>query len=310
MANPTLAEPDIATLAASLMREPRLAKVLEIKIWGIDVDKKIFSQGAHTIDISRLGARLSGMKCQLALGDIVFVQYALNKARCRVVWQGEKGSSEEGSLGLVCLDEIFCPWISCIPIAMSGTAADSDVTVRESWPKTDRRRYPRFRCAGNVRVSKAGDTMPTTAKMTDIGMGGCYMEIMSPWPVGTVLDAVVSVGGFECAATATVRTAHSMMGNGLEFTTVTPENKLRLERLLSNLSSALAAKEGERAKTPEPQPSFAPQVVQAEAKSPTHPLLASDVEERLEALLALLSRRGVISREDFEEELLRKTKPN
>ena len=301
MPDPVVAEPDIATLAASLMREPRLAKELEVKIWGIDAEKKIFSQNAHTIDISRLGARVHGMRCQLALGEILFVQYALNKARCRVVWQGEKGTSEEGTIGILCLDEIFCPWISCIPIAMSGTAADSDDSVRGAWPTVDRRRYPRFRCSGNIRVRKAGDPGHTHAKMSDIGMGGCYMEIMSPWPVGTVLEGVVSVNGFECAATVTVRTAHSMMGNGLEFTTITPENKLRLERLLSNLSAAAAVKEEDPLDLPAAQ-------IAAPQSAPSH-LLAGNAEAKLEALLRILERRGVVTHAELEQELKLK-KPN
>ena len=48
----------------------------------------------HTLDISPTGARLAGLREQVAPGDIVTLQRSHKRAKCKVVWCREMGPRE------------------------------------------------------------------------------------------------------------------------------------------------------------------------------------------------------------------------
>ena len=60
-------------------------------------------QLAHTVDISRSGARLAGVEEPLELGEILKVECGEREAPFRVVWAGAPGTATEGQVGLECL---------------------------------------------------------------------------------------------------------------------------------------------------------------------------------------------------------------
>ena len=79
--------------ATDTLRELRVHLQLDVRVWGIDALGKPFSQTARTIEISALGARLTGIE-RVQKGDIIGLQYADAKARFRVVWSGEPGTDQ------------------------------------------------------------------------------------------------------------------------------------------------------------------------------------------------------------------------
>ena len=85
--------------------------VLPIRVWGVDGSGQLFNQLAHTLDISRTGARLGGMRGMLAAGDSLTVQYKQKKAQFKVVWVGRPGSVGERQVGLASLEPDKYIWI-------------------------------------------------------------------------------------------------------------------------------------------------------------------------------------------------------
>src|SRR5437764_13762498 len=81
-------------------REPRVTMRLSVRLWGLDREGKVFSQNVKTLNIATSGARLCGVTAELERGFIVGLQCGNMRARFMVVWVGEKGSSQEGQVGL------------------------------------------------------------------------------------------------------------------------------------------------------------------------------------------------------------------
>jgi len=59
--------------------------------------------GAHTVDISSLGARLAGSSESLKLGEFLEIRYGAQEAVFRVVWIGVADSPTAGQVGVECL---------------------------------------------------------------------------------------------------------------------------------------------------------------------------------------------------------------
>jgi hypothetical protein len=57
-------------------------------------------------------------------------------------------------------------------------------------------------------------------KCSDVSRNGCYLEMLSPLPMGTVVELSFTIGLAEILTEATVQTSDLGVGMGLEFTTM------------------------------------------------------------------------------------------
>jgi hypothetical protein len=155
--------------------EQRVPMQLQVTIRGMTATGKPFSQLVSTVEISRAGAKLTGITCPILVGEVVIVQHGQNKCRCQVTWTGQIGSADEGELAVKCLNPSECPWSMYVPSGAETANPPAD-TTNPSWPQCDRRKFPRIPCTGVVRMSRRGDHLATAAKLVDISIGGCYAE--------------------------------------------------------------------------------------------------------------------------------------
>jgi len=81
-------------------RIDRSKAVLPVRILGNDTSGESYSELVHTLDVSRNGVRLGGVRRQLDVGGVVVLQYRQHKAEFRVVWTKPLGSSTEKQVGL------------------------------------------------------------------------------------------------------------------------------------------------------------------------------------------------------------------
>ena len=83
---------------------------------------------------------------------------------------------------------------------------------------------------------------PTFAcKLTDLSLGGCYMETESPFPLATRLDLRLKAGEHEAHAGGLVRVQHPGAGMGVEFMAETGPQREAVERFLQALMSGAGA---------------------------------------------------------------------
>ncbi len=80
------------------------------------------------------------------------------------------------------------------------------------------------------------DDPPVRCQLTDLSLGGCYLEISSPFPVSTRVTLSMRAAGVELRSEGVVRVMHPDKGMGVEFTQTTAEHRVLLETFLSRLT--------------------------------------------------------------------------
>jgi len=79
------------------------------------------------------------------------------------------------------------------------------------------------------------DDPPIRCQLTDLSLGGCYLEIASPFPASSRVALSMRAGGVEVRAQGVVRVMHPDKGMGIEFTQATPEHRAAVEKFLGVL---------------------------------------------------------------------------
>jgi c-di-GMP-binding flagellar brake protein YcgR len=133
------------------------------------------------------------------------------------------------------------------------------------------------------------DDPPVRCQLTDLSLGGCYLEIASPFPVSTRVTLSMSAAGVEVRAEGVVRVMHPDKGMGVEFTQATPEHRHAVEKFLGMLT-------GNRSLLPELL--VEPEGLEPEVAAGKDQPLQSD-----DPLLFLFRSDAALSPESFHEEL-------
>jgi CheY-like chemotaxis protein len=80
------------------------------------------------------------------------------------------------------------------------------------------------------------DDPPVGCRLTDLSLGGCYLDSPSPFPVSTRVTLAMRAAGVELRTEGVVRVMHPDKGMGVEFTQSTAEHRGLLEKFLSLLT--------------------------------------------------------------------------
>ncbi|PYP83968.1 MAG: pilus assembly protein PilZ [Candidatus Angelobacter sp. Gp1-AA117] len=79
------------------------------------------------------------------------------------------------------------------------------------------RRHARYNCDAGVEIRIDDARSGYWGTLTDISLGGCYINTFSPLPVGTAVVLLIKIDGQEINTKAKVVTSHPGVGMGLEF---------------------------------------------------------------------------------------------
>ena len=82
------------------------------------------------------------------------------------------------------------------------------------------------------------DDPPVHCKLTDLSLGGCYLEITSPFPVRTRIVLSMRAGSLELRVQGVVRVMHPEIGMGVEFSQTTEEQRGHVEAFIQNLMNS------------------------------------------------------------------------
>jgi c-di-GMP-binding flagellar brake protein YcgR len=80
------------------------------------------------------------------------------------------------------------------------------------------------------------DDPPIRCQLTDLSLGGCYLEISSPFPVATRVTLSMRAAAVEVRVQGLVRVMHPDKGMGVEFTQGTTEHRAAVEKFLGVLN--------------------------------------------------------------------------
>jgi hypothetical protein len=247
----------------------RLHIALPVTISGLDGNGNRYTQSATTTDVGVNGMRLRGVLCLRAPGELVQVEYKGRRARYRIAWIGARGTRWEGLVGLQGLEGARFLFSDHLPPSACRVAnAEPDTYIAETAPPPDtcpdhaaverrahdrreqeRRRHPRYNCAGIAKLWENGNEHSATGRVNEISRGGCYIEMMSPMRIGTAIRLELSVSGRTIHLEGIVRTSQPNFGMGVEFTRMAPAEAERLCHLVSELAGEVPAPEPAAAET-------------------------------------------------------------
>lgn len=121
----------------------------------------------------------------------------------------------------------------------------------------ERRTHPRYPCTAAAEITDFSSGARISARTSDIGRGGCYVDTINPFPVGTSVKVRLTKDNQSFVAQAKVAYAMQGMGMGLMFTSADPEQLWTLQRWITELGRTSGAEPEARA--PEPVASSATQ---------------------------------------------------
>jgi len=128
-------------------------------------------------------------------------------------------------------------------------------------------------------------------KLTDLSLGGCYVETESPFPERAAITLCLKAEDAEVGLEGRVRVMHPGFGMGIEFVLRSAEEHARLEQFIGLLAG---------------QPGTLPAVlITPLALAAKDDSTSSSVEDLEDPLLELLRRTESLSQEEFLQELRR-----
>ena len=104
----------------------------------------------------------------------------------------------------------------------------------------NRRGESRHACTLGAEVHRLGDSVPNRCTLSDIGSGGCYVEMPSPFESRTLVEIIVRTQNMKIRVCGTVQSVHPGFGMGVRFTLKSASEREHVERLVSLVSAGSA----------------------------------------------------------------------
>jgi PilZ domain len=123
---------------------------------------------------------------------------------------------------------------------MFNASNGTDEKFVDSAPKaSERRTFPRYALSAEAEVVEAQSRTRMNARVSDLSRMGCYVEMISPFPLGSNLKMRIMKNKTPFLAQGRAAYSSGGMGMGVRFTEVAPEQILLLEKWINELSGVL-----------------------------------------------------------------------
>ncbi len=219
----------------------RIHVALPIRVTCFDSESKSILEMACTYDISARGARVTGLRCQTSVGDILAIERGRNKAFCRVVWVGEPNSELHGQIGIQSVESDRTMWETELrdmeevydPILIDGNLKKPGTFASHE----RRRRRERYALEAAVDLIKEGakgvHSKGVLKNMSEIGCLVTTRQLVLP---GTELKLVTSINDYEIALKGLVRHGDPQGELGIEFREIRKGERQILQFLIRKLA--------------------------------------------------------------------------
>jgi c-di-GMP-binding flagellar brake protein YcgR len=135
------------------------------------------------------------------------------------------------------------------------------------------------------------DDPPIQCKLTDLSLGGCYLETATPFPQRTRVTLSMRVGMLQVEAEGVVRVLHPDMGMGVEFTQGTTEQRQQVEKFIHALMNSNGV--------------LPDLMVEPQGIEPGEPQAVATQQEGDDPLVFLFQHKAELTAEAFHAELRR-----
>ena len=147
---------------------------------------------------------------------------------------------------------------------------------------SERRVYPRFEWSTTANISDLSGGPPVQARLADIGLGGCYLDMLAPSPVNTRVHISLEIEKERFEATAEVKFSVPRMGMGLQFISMSERGRALLEKLLRRLAGEALGR----------------------LAGPTYESMVQSLVQLVNMLLQVLEQKGITSKAEIENMIL------
>jgi hypothetical protein len=203
-------------------REPRKEIQKQVRIFGTNSSGQVFSEKAVTVNVSQHGAEMSGVQSQLNLDEIIGLTYGKNRVHFRVKWIGKPGTPKAGHIGLLNMSREKPLWDFPIPSSGPDNHRPQFLEVRK---------FPRFKCHNSVEIhAEYGASF--WAKIADLSLGGCYIEMAIPLPPGTKVRVGIWIEEAKSWADGEVAYSTPGLGTGVKFNNISASDLERIKQYL------------------------------------------------------------------------------
>jgi PilZ domain-containing protein len=144
----------------------------------------------------------------------------------------------------------------------------------------ERRRTARYSFIATAEVYEIQSQTRVTGRCSDLSMGGCYVDTLAPFAVGSPLRIVVRHDAREFHANGAVTYAHPSMGMGIAFKEIKDDSKDVLRFWIADMAGD---------PIPEPEPLKAPSTGISSGDS------ESNIRLVLNELITLLVRKKILT---------------
>ena len=187
--------------------EPRAEVQVPVRIFGTDSTGAVFTEKVTTVNVSRHGVELAGVRPKLAIDEIV-------------------GTAKAGHIGLLNISPEKPLWDFDVPVPCLDPY---QATFQE------RRAHPRFRCHNPVEIHvHNGPSFWGT--VAELSVGGCYVEMPIPLERGTKVRIGIWIGQAKAWAEAEVTHRTPGMGIGVKFSQISQVDLDQIGNFLQNLN--------------------------------------------------------------------------
>lgn len=151
------------------------------------------------------------------------------------------------------------------------------------------------RAAAGNSVDSAEESV-SHCKLTDLSLGGCYVESDSPFPERALVDLCVRTGDLAVHTEGMVRVTHPGFGMGVEFPSRTPEQRAQVGNLITLLQNCPGSA---------PELSISPRALRADLSQFEKQISEDGATGNPpdDPLLDLLRRGATLQQEEFLSEL-------
>jgi c-di-GMP-binding flagellar brake protein YcgR/ribosomal protein L12E/L44/L45/RPP1/RPP2 len=137
-------------------------------------------------------------------------------------------------------------------------------------------------------------------RLTDLSLGGCYVETQSPFPQGSAIDLCLRASGMEIHAEGVVRVMHPEHGMGIEFPSKTDQQRKSVADFIEFLTSQPGTM---------PQLEISPRALIASSAESVETPVDSEPQEAEDSLLELIRTGTGLEEEAFLDQLQRQRTP-
>jgi hypothetical protein len=168
-----------------------------------------------------------------------------------------------------------------------ATSNEKKAGTPEELTPRERRRNLRFPFTASVEVIEATSGARISGRTSDLGLGGCYVDVMTPFPIGSEAQVKIFRGSESFEAKVKVVFSQVGMGMGLAFVSAQPSQYRLFQRWIQEISGKVA---------PLPEP-FGPEKKRQSVDS-SQPEDGNKDNHVLYELLVALMRKNVLTEEE------------